>query len=94
LPTHCSTRTVRKIHRPRFLATNPNTVPIPPHLFEWESDGQRLSRQQLSMRPRYALTIHKSQGQTLPKVVVNLGKAEKATVSSFVSLSRVRSLQN
>lgn len=26
------------------LPTNPKTVPIPPHLFEWESDGQRLSR--------------------------------------------------
>ena len=79
---------------PAFLLTNPKTVPIPPHLFEWESDGQRLSRQQLPLRLRYAMTIHKSQGQTLPQVVVDLGKAEKATGSSFVVLSRVRSLQN
>ena len=28
---------------PAFLPTNLKTVPIPPHLFEWESDGQRLS---------------------------------------------------
>ena len=45
---------------PAFLATNPKTVPLPPHLFEWESDGQRLSRQQLPLRLRYAMTIHKS----------------------------------
>ena len=25
---------------PAFLPTNPKIVPIPPHLFEWESDGQ------------------------------------------------------
>ena len=37
---------------PAFLPTNPKTVPIPPHLFEWESDGQRLSRQQLPLRLR------------------------------------------
>ncbi|MCG8407690.1 MAG: hypothetical protein MI923_21030, partial [Phycisphaerales bacterium] len=74
--------------------TNPKTVPIPPHLFEWESDGQRLSRQQLPLRLRYPITIHKSLGQTLPQVVLDLGKAEKAAGSSFVAISRVRSLQN
>ena len=77
-----------------FLPTNPKTVPIPPHLFEWESDGQRLSRQQLPLRLRYAMTIHKSQGQTLPQVVVDLCTAEKAAGISFVAISSVRSLQN
>ena len=40
------------------------------------------------------MTIHKSQGQTSPQVVVDLSKAEKAAGSSFVAISRVRSLQN
>ena len=79
---------------PACLPTNPKTVPIPPHVFEWESDGQRLSRQQLPLRLRYATTIHKSQGQTLPQVVVDLGTAEKVSGCSFVAISRVRSLQN
>ena len=57
---------------PVFLATNPNTLPLPLHLFEWETDGQRLNRQQLPLRLRYAMTINKSQGQTLPQVVVDL----------------------
>ena len=40
------------------------------------------------------MTIHKSQGQTLPQVVVDLGTAEKTAGISFVGVSRVRSLQN
>lgn len=40
------------------------------------------------------MTIHKSQGQTLPQVVVDLGTAEKAAGISFVTISRVRSLEN
>ena len=79
---------------PAFLETNSQTVPIPPHLFQWKSDGQRFSRQQLPLRLRYAITIHKSQGQTLPQVVVDLGKVERAAGCSFVAISRVRSLQN
>ena len=79
---------------PPFLHTHPQIVPIPPHLFElWETEGQRLSRQQLPLSLRYAMTIHKSQGQTLSRVVIDLGKAERAVGCSFVALSRVRSLQ-
>ena len=43
---------------------------------------------------RYATTVHKSQGQTLPQVVVDLGMAEKVAGISFVAISRVHSLQN
>jgi len=42
---------------PAFLQTDCLTVPVPPHLFEWESDGQRLSRQQLSLRLQYAIML-------------------------------------
>ena len=65
-----------------------------PHLFEWESEGQRLSRQQLPLRLRYAMTIDKSQGQTLYQAVIDLGKTERAAGCTFVAASRVRSLQN
>ena len=40
------------------------------------------------------MTIHKSQGQTLSKVVIDLGKAKRAAGCSFVALSRVHSLDN
>ena len=78
---------------PPFLHTHPQIVPIPPHLFEWETESQRLSRQELSLRLSYAMTIHKLQGQT-SIVVIDLGKAERAAGCSFVALSRVRSLDN
>ena len=58
--------------------TRPHCVPIAPRLFERESNGNRLSRLQVPLRLRYAMTIHKSQGQTLPKVVIDLGKSENA----------------
>jgi len=73
---------------PAFLQTDCLTVPIPPHLFEWVmGDGKGLSRQQLPLQLQYAMTIHKSQGQTLAQNVVDLGKAERATGCSYVALS-------
>ena len=61
---------------PSFLSHLPKCVPMSPILFEWESGGRRLSRQQLPLQLSYAITIHKSQGQTLNKAVVDIGKAE------------------
>lgn len=51
-------------------------------------------RIQFPLRPSAAKTIHKSQGDTLDTVVVNLGSKSRATVPHihYVALSRVRSL--
>ena len=40
------------------------------------------------------MTIHKSQGQTLTKAVVDLGKGEKVAGCTFVATSRVRSIHD
>ena len=69
-------------------------VPVPPHRFEWEDDNKKLSRLQFPLRLSYAMTIHKSQGQTLNKVVIDIGKSERAAGCTFVATSRVRSLQH
>ena len=79
---------------PPFLSSRPNCVPVPPLTFEWESNSQQLSRQQLPLQLRYAITIHKSQGQTLDKAVIDIGKAELAAGCTFVALSRLRSLKH
>ena len=63
---------------PPFLSSQPNCVPIPPLSFEWESNGRQLSRQQVPLQLCYAITIHKSQRQTLEKAVIDIGKAESA----------------
>jgi ATP-dependent exoDNAse (exonuclease V) alpha subunit len=76
---------------PAFLDAWSKCIPVPPKVFEWMTDGMYLSRQQVPLRLRYTMTIHKSQGQTLTKAVVDLGKGEKVAGCTFVATSRVRS---
>ena len=52
------------------------------------------SRTQYPLRLAYALTIHKSQGQTMDKVVIDLGKCEKTLGMSYVALSRVKNFSD
>jgi ATP-dependent DNA helicase PIF1 len=44
----------------------------------------------MPFRLAYALTIHKSQGQTLSKAVIALGKKEQTLGLTHVALSRLR----
>ena len=57
---------------PPFITEYPKYVPIPPVTYEWTTNI-RHSRRQLPIRLCYAMTIHKSQGQTLEKAVIDLG---------------------
>ena len=79
---------------PPFLTDHPNYVPISPLTFEWDSNGRRFSRQQLPLQLCYAITIHKSQGQTLDKAVIDIGKAELAAGCTFVAMSRLKNLHH
>jgi hypothetical protein len=58
------------------------------------SDDHRHSRRQFPFRLAYAMTIHKSQGQTLDKAVIDLGKSERSLGLTFVALSRVRHIKD
>ena len=49
-------------------------------------------RQQLPLRLAWALTIHKSQGITLPKAWIDIVKSERTAGVSYVAISRVKSL--
>ncbi len=49
-------------------------------------------RQQLPLRLAWALTIHKSQGLTLPKAWIDIGKSERTAGVSYVAISRVKTL--
>ena len=75
---------------PPFLPDHPKCVPIVPITFEWESK----SRQQLSLQLCYAITIHKSQGQTVGKTVIDIGKSEVSSGCTFVAVSRLPTLND
>ena len=69
------------------------TVPITPLRRCWSSSGGQCSRLQLPLKLAWAVTIHKSQGLTLDKVFIDVGKREFSTGLTFVACSRVRHLQ-
>lgn len=49
-------------------------------------------RQQLPLKLAWAMTIHKSQGLTLPKVWVDIGKSETTAGISYEAISRVKTI--
>ncbi len=68
------------------------TVPITPLRRTWSNSGVQCSRLQLPLKLAWAVTIHKSQGLTLDKVVIDVGKREFSCGLTFVACSRVRQL--
>ena len=68
------------------------TVPIAPIRHTWYTSGAQCSRLQLPLKLAWAVTIHKTQGLTLDKVVIDIGKKEFSCGLTFVACSRVRRL--
>lgn len=75
---------------PPFLQDHPRIVPIAPYQGNFEHKGASCTRTQLPLVLSWAITIHKSQGMTLDKVVIDIGKKEMANGLTFVAVSRVR----
>lgn len=67
---------------------------MPIGAIEVQSDDFRQTRTQFPFRLAYAITIHKSQRDTLDLAVVDLGPKEMTPGLSFVALSRVRHIRN
>ena len=68
-------------------------VPICPVTIKANSNAFH-ERQQLPLRLAWAFTIHKSQGMTLSKAWVDIGKSERTVGMSYVALSRVKTLSS
>ncbi|CAN0496825.1 unnamed protein product, partial [Ectocarpus sp. 12 AP-2014] len=66
-------------------------VPISPVDTMWQ-DGETQVRTQLPLRLCWAISMHKSQGQTLAKAVIDLGPKEACTGLTFVCLNRAKRL--
>ncbi|CAM9745310.1 unnamed protein product, partial [Ectocarpus sp. 8 AP-2014] len=66
-------------------------VPISPVDTMWQGGGTQV-RTQLPLRLCWAITMHKSQGRTLAKAVIDLETKEACTGLTFVCLSRAKKL--
>ena len=62
-------------------------VPIVPSVARWEKNGRHCSRKQFPLRLPYAISIHKSQGMTLRKLVIELGLLDFCHGLSFIAIS-------
>lgn len=67
--------------------------------YKWNKDKERIEQivkgtfTQFPIKLAWAVTIHKSQGKTFEKVVIDLGRGAFATGQTYVALSRCTSLE-
>ncbi|XP_066929609.1 uncharacterized protein [Clytia hemisphaerica] len=79
---------------PSFFDDVENCVPIVPLVASTTENGVYQERIQIPLKLAWSITIHKSQGLTLDKVVVDLGKKESFDGLTYVALSRVKKLND
>ena len=73
---------------PAWEGISPSWVPIVPAVARWETKtGKQLTHPQLPLMMAWGITIYKSQGLTLEKVVVELGDKDFSAGLSFVAIS-------
>lgn len=77
-----------------FINQLPNSVPICPNTVTSQTFDQIHESQQLPLKLAWAITIHKSQGLTLPKAWINIGSSEKTSGLTYVAISRVKTLDS
>jgi len=80
---------------PAMMPQNPRLVPIIPETVPFDlRSGKSKSRCQLPLALGWTVTVHKSQGLTLKRVLLGLGSSDFATGISYVGCSRVRSYRD
>lgn len=79
---------------PSSISQLPISVPICPITVTSQAFDQIHERQQIPLKLAWAITIHRSQGLTLPKAWINIGSSEKTPGLTYVAISRVKTLES
>jgi hypothetical protein len=79
---------------PSYLPQEEKCVPIVPMTRTWPKRGKILQRTMLPLIPAYAITIYKSQGMSLDKIIVDIGKKEFANGLTYTAISRCPKIEN
>ncbi|KAK3923264.1 ATP-dependent DNA helicase [Frankliniella fusca] len=75
------------------LIPGTKVIPIRTIIATWTDDrNNKCTREQFPLVVAYACTIHKAQGMTLDKVVIDIGSKEFSPGLSYVALSRARKI--
>jgi ATP-dependent DNA helicase PIF1 len=79
---------------PQFPGLDSGVVPIFTAQRKFEYKGVDCERTQFPLKLAYAITVHKSQGLTLPRVILNLAQKEHSLGLAYVAVSRVKTLKS
>ena len=82
------------IERATVLANGRHIISILTKLNQWVHKGNTCTRRQFPLTLVFTITIHKSQGLTLNKAIVNLDTKHINPTLTYVALSRVRYITN
>lgn len=77
---------------PDFPIYGSKIIPIFPVIRQFDFKGVACTRMQFPLRLAYAITVHKSQGLTLSRAVLNIDQKEHCLGLSYVAVSRVKTL--
>ena len=79
---------------PSYLENCMNCVPIVPIRRDWYSGKKPCWRLMLPLKPAYGTTIHSSQGQSLDRVIINVGKREFSNGLTYTAISRCKKIEH
>ena len=79
---------------PSCLKDEEKVVAITPRTASWIHKKKQMSRKQFPLQPAYGLSIHKGQGMTIPKLILNVGSREFSGGLTYTGVTRVKRLDD
>ena len=79
---------------PSFLPNEEKIIPILPFMTTFFAKNSEHNRTMIPLTPAYSISIHKAQGKTLEKIIINVGTIEFASGLTYTAISRAKKLEN